>query len=107
MSLPERPKLRGLLAYRPDGRQRQFVIWDYLRVSNAEICINDVELACLHLFDGERTLPEIQAALSTLAGESLPAEAIDGLARRVYRAEFLDGPVRKAACVRGDPALLR
>jgi AmmeMemoRadiSam system protein B len=78
-----------------------------LRISSAEICISDVELACLHLFNGERTIPEIQAALATLAGGNLSAEAIDDLAQLVHRAEFLDGQVRKAACIRGDAALLR
>jgi AmmeMemoRadiSam system protein B len=111
MSLPERPKLRGLLACTPNGSDRQFVVWDQLRLSDAEVRVNDVELACMQLFDGQRTLRDVQSDVMRAAGGVLiPFDLVESLARRIHRAEFLDGPVRKAACVRSyhaDPFVLR
>jgi AmmeMemoRadiSam system protein B len=111
MSPPERPKLRGLLAATPNGADRQYVVWDQLRLSNAEVLVTDLELECLKLFDGERTLRDIQFTLMQIVGGILiPVDVIEGLARRMHRAEFLDGPVRKPVCVRSysaDSAVLR
>jgi AmmeMemoRadiSam system protein B len=111
MSSPERPKLRGLLAATPNGVDHQYVVWDQLRLSNAEVLISGIELECLKLFDGQRDLRDIQHALMQVVGGILiPVDVIEGLARRMQRAEFLDGPVRKPTCIRtyaADSALLR
>jgi MEMO1 family protein len=111
MSLPERPKLRGLLAATPNGADRHYVVWDQLRLSASEVLVSDVELECLQLFDGRRTLRDVQADLMKIVGGLLvPFELVERLAGRLHRAEFLDGPVRKATCVRSyhaDPVVLR
>jgi len=111
MSLPERPRLRGLLAATRDEANRRYVIWDQLRLSNAEILVTEVELECLKLFDGERTLREIQiAVMHVVGGILIPLDLIELLADQMHKAEFLDGPIRKPACVRSyhaDPVVLR
>jgi MEMO1 family protein len=111
MSLPERPKLRGLLAATPNEGARQYVIWDQLRLTDAEVVITDLELECLKQFDGERTFRDVQmAVMQVVGGILIPIDLIERLAQRMHRAEFLDGPVRKAACVRSyqaEPAALR
>ncbi len=108
MSLPERPKLRGLLAAEPNGHPNQYVLWDRLHLTDAEVFVSDVELECLQRFDGQRTLREVQAeAMQAAGGLLIPLDAIERLAGRLDRAEFLDRPVRKAVSVRGDAATLR
>jgi AmmeMemoRadiSam system protein B len=111
MSLPERPKLRGLLAATPNEGARQYVIWDQLRLTDAEVVITDLELECLKQFDGARNFRDVQTAVMQVVGGILiPIDFIERLAQRMHRAEFLDGPVRKAACVRSyqaEPAALR
>jgi hypothetical protein len=111
MSSPERPKLRGLLAATPNGVDHQYVVWDQLRLSNAEILISGIELECLKLFDGQRDLRDIQLALMQVVGGILiPLDVIEGLSRRMGRADFLDGAVRKPTCTRSyaaDSATLR
>jgi AmmeMemoRadiSam system protein B len=111
MSPTERPKLRGLLAATPSGFDHQYVVWDQLRLSSAEVLVTNVELECLKLFDGSRDLRDVQRALMQIVGGILiPVDVIEGLAHRMQRAEFLDGPVRKPVCVRtypADPAGLR
>src|ERR1700682_2355945 len=111
MSLPERPKLRGLLAAVPNGADHQYVVWDQLRVSDAKVLVSDVELECLKLFDGERSLRDIQLTVMRAAGGVLlPGDGTQNLRRRMHAGECLDGPVRKAPGVCGyqaDPALLR
>ncbi len=111
MSLPERPLLRECLGLAPNGTDRQYVVWDRLRLTNNAVIVTDVELECLKLFDGRRNLHDIPRDLMPVVGGFLvPVESIEGLARRMDRAGFLDSPVRKPIWVQhyqADPVLLR
>jgi AmmeMemoRadiSam system protein B len=105
MAVPERPKLRGFLAANPTGPLRQhFVVWDQIRPHSAEVRVSVRELECLQLFNGRRTLREIQSALMLqLGGELVTVESIHSLAARLEDAGFLDGPIRQPACVGSYP----
>ena len=107
MSLPECPKLRGLLAASPNETNQSYVIWDQLRLTNAEILITPAELECLKLFDGRRTLRDIQAAVMQLIGGLLlPIELIERLVHACTRWNSLMGLFASpAACAATMPIL--
>src|SRR5437868_5361701 len=106
MAVSERPKLRGFLAASPTGPLREhFVIWCQLNRSSAEVPLTARELVLVQLFDGERTLREIQtAAMGELGGELITVEAIRGVASRLEEAGFLDGPIRPPSCLGSYPS---
>src|SRR5262249_8176694 len=63
------------------------------------------ELRCLELFDGARTLREIQAAaMRGSGGELVTVDSLQALAVRLDDAGFLDGPVRPPSCLGSYPA---
>jgi AmmeMemoRadiSam system protein B len=79
-----------------------------------------IEFSWLQLFDGQRTLRDVQAeSMRQLGGTLLPLEWIAGLASRLESELYLDGsafrerisgPVREPACLGSypaDPAALR
>ena len=105
MAVPERPRLRGFLAANPTGPLRQhYVVWDQLRPHAAEVAVSVRELQCLQLFNGERTVREIQtAAIRELGGELVTVQAIQVLAARLDDVGFLDGPIRQPACLGSYP----
>jgi AmmeMemoRadiSam system protein B len=98
MSLPERPQLRPHLAAQPSaGQARYFLVWDQLRLSEMVLRLTPHELQWVQLFDGQRTLADIQAAAMQLAGGiHIPLEYFGRLADRLAAALFLDGPAFQA-----------
>lgn len=99
----ERPHLRPYLALAQlDPRTahgKEFVVHDRLRLSAAQLAVNAAELECLRLFDGTRTLRDVQLdALRLSGGQLLPLELFAGMVRQLDEALFLDTPrFRQAA----------
>jgi AmmeMemoRadiSam system protein B len=121
MSVPERPQLRPYLAAAEDDDDPRYVyVWDRLRVSPEPQRISRVEFLWLQLFDGERTLRDVQAeSMRRNEHRLLPIDQLTAFAERMERALFLDGPafrgrvdgpVRPPSCVgayEGEPDALR
>jgi AmmeMemoRadiSam system protein B len=117
----DRPRLRAHLGAAPeDGSGSTFLIHDLLRLSDALLRVSPLELEWVQLFDGRRTLRDIQAeAMRMLDGRLLPLELFAGLAEQLDRALFLDtprfreaaaAPVRRPVCLgayEADPDDLR
>ncbi len=117
----ERPRLRPGLAAAQDQNDPRFVyVWDRLRLTREPLRLNQLEFAWLQLFDGQRTLRDIQAeATRKLGGLLLPLEWLHALAQRLEQCLFLDGPrfrqqlagpVREPSCIgcyEGEPGALR
>jgi AmmeMemoRadiSam system protein B len=96
MSTLERPRLRPYLACAPEGKGG-YVIWDQLRFAARPLRLTPLELSWLQLFDGQRTLPDIQGEiLRNLDGQAGPLEALQRLVRKLDDALFLDGPPFRA-----------
>ncbi len=115
MPVPERPQLRPYLTAAPeDGDNRCFLVWDQLRVAEHCLRLTALELKCLPLFDGRRTLQDVQAeALRWSGGQLVPLERFSRLATLLDDALFLEGPrfrervndpVRQPVCVAGCEA---
>ncbi len=94
MSVPERPQLRPHLAAAPEDRTgRRLVIWDQLRLSDCTLRLSALELSWVQLFDGTRTLREVQAeAMRQVGGQLIPLEIFGRLAEALEEALFLDSP---------------
>jgi AmmeMemoRadiSam system protein B len=94
MTLPERPQLRPHLAAAPEDRQgRHFVIWDQLRLSENTVRLTALELEWVQLFDGTRTLRDVQAeAMRLVGGQLIPLDVFGRLVTALDGALFLDGP---------------
>jgi len=121
MPVLERPQLRPHLAAVEDEDDGRYVyVWDRLRVSPEPQRLTRLEFLWLQMFDGRRSLREIQAeAMRRLDHQLLPIDALTAFAERMERALFLDGPgfrerveapVRPPACIgayEGDPGDLR
>ncbi len=121
MPIQERPRLRPFLAAsRDDSDPRYLVIWDKLGLGTPPCRVSRREFEWLHLFDGSRTLRDVQAeAMRRAGGELLPLESFVDLAERMDGALCLDGPrfrervagpVREPSCIgcyEGEPAALR
>jgi AmmeMemoRadiSam system protein B len=118
--MSDRPRLRpGLAAIRDQRDSTRIIIWDQLRISQQQQRLTDVEFDVVQLFDGQRTLRDIQAEAVRQAGILMPLETFADLARRLDEALFLDGPrfralldspVREPSCIgcyKGDPEALR
>jgi hypothetical protein len=70
-----------------------YVIWDQLRLAVPRLRLNNVEVSWLHLFDGKRTLGDIQAeALRNADSSPGPAESFHRLIRKLDDALFFEGP---------------
>jgi AmmeMemoRadiSam system protein B len=117
----DRPQLRPFLAAgREDRDGRHYVLYDQLRLSDCYLRLTALELEFVKLFDGERTLRDVQAeAMKQLGGHLVPLEVFTRLAKALDEALFLDGPrfreraggpVRAPACIgcyEGEPKALR
>jgi MEMO1 family protein len=113
----DRPRLRPGLAATRDSNK--IVVWDQLRISPQQQRLTALEFEWLQLFDGVRSLHDIQAEAMRHGGILMPLETFADLARRMEDALFLDGPrfrellaspVREPSCIgcyEGDPAALR
>jgi MEMO1 family protein len=121
MAVVEYPLLRPYLKADAEDRfASRFVVYDRLRLSDRFVRVTRVELEWLQLFDGKRTLRDVQAlVMQQLGGQLVPLELLQRLAERLDDAMFLDGPrfraaaddpVRRPACIgcyEGEPGPLR
>jgi AmmeMemoRadiSam system protein B len=121
MTVMECPRLRtGLAADLDENDPRYIYLWDKLRVSQEPQRLSLVEFTWVRLFDGKRTLREIQTeAMRQLDGTLIPIERFTALAERLDGAllldgpkfrERLEGPIREPSCLgcyAKDPAELR
>src|SRR5262245_58504401 len=94
MATLERPRVRPFLAATQDRNDHRFVnVWDQRRLTEHECRVTARELVWLQMFDGQRTLPEIQnAAMRDGDGQPLPLELLTTLVQRMDQALLLDGP---------------
>ena len=94
MSRADRPQLRPYLHCELDERTGQHVIlFDQLRLSRGYLRLGLLQLEWAKLFDGTRTLLDVQAeAMRRLNGQVLPLELFEHLARALDEALFLDSP---------------
>jgi hypothetical protein len=106
----ERPRLRSGLAAAVDDNDPRFVfIWDQLRITNEPQRLSLPEFMWIQLFDGQRTLRDVQAeAMRQLKGELISLNCFQALVQRLDRALFLDSPsfkerlshpVREPSCI--------
>jgi MEMO1 family protein len=116
-----KPQLRPHLAASPeDAGRRRYIVHDLLRLNGASLRLSAREVQWLQLFDGERTLREIQTeAIRQVGGQLVPLEVITELTSALDEALFLEGPryrahiddpVRRPSCIgayEGEPAALR
>jgi AmmeMemoRadiSam system protein B len=88
----ERPRLRSHLALEVESGGG-YVIWDQLRLAVARLPLSNLETSWLHLFDGKRTLGDMQTEVlhnnNSLPG---PVELFDRLVRKLDEALFFEGP---------------
>ncbi len=105
MSVSERPRLRSHLALEAESGGG-YVIWDQLRLAVPRLRLTNLETSWLHLFDGQRTLPDIQAeALQSIDGFGGRPELFHRLVQKLEDALFFEGP-RFRTCLRehaGNP----
>ena len=123
MSALERPQLRPHLAAAPEGRGG-YVIWDQLCLADRRLRVTTLEMTLLRLFNGQRTLRDLQAqAMLHLDGPIVPLEIFTRLVQDLDDALFLEGPrfrsrlrehtdnpIRPPSCLGAygdDPVLLR
>ncbi len=121
MSTPERPQLRPYLRPVPDSSDPQHVyLVDQLGIVPEPVRLPKREFLWLLLFDGQRTLRDVQAEAVRLAGgELIPLDQFARLAERLEAALVLDGPrfravadapvrrPRHIGCYAGEPNALR
>jgi AmmeMemoRadiSam system protein B len=114
----ERPRLRPYVV--PQLENETVYLVDQLGLNPRAERLSAREFFWMRLFDGQRTLREIQAeAMRQAGGEILPLDLFTKLAGRLDDALFLDGPrfrevaeqtVREPRCIgcyEGEPAALR
>ncbi|MFO0880891.1 MAG: AmmeMemoRadiSam system protein B [Gemmataceae bacterium] len=97
MSASHRPQLRPYLGVaRVDPREfagRPFVLHDRLRLSPEPLPLHLVEIETLRLFDGTRTLLDVQMeVIRRLGGQIVPLELFSSLADRLDRYLYLESP---------------
>jgi AmmeMemoRadiSam system protein B len=114
------PKLRPGLTAARDGDPRFVYLIDQLRIVGHPLRVTRTEFSWLKLFNGRRSLRDVQAeAMLQSGGLLIPLAPIEELVRRLDVALFLDndrftdyltGPDREPACLGcypGDPGKLR
>src|SRR5262249_57799784 len=94
MPLPERPALRPFLVWdRDDTAADGILLQDRLGLGNAAVHLSLPEFVILQLFDGSRTLRDVQLEVMRQAGGQLiPLDFFTRLVQKLDDALFLDGP---------------
>src|SRR5262245_22264506 len=94
MPLPERPALRPFLVWdRDDTDADGIVLQDRLGLGNGSVRLSIPEFIILQLFDGSRTLRDVQLEVMRQAsGQLIPLDFFTRLAQKLDDALFLDGP---------------
>src|SRR5207237_3356944 len=106
----ERPRLRpGLAAAQDKNDPRYVLVWDEFRLSSRIQRVSVLEFTWLRMFDGQRTLRDIQAeAMRQVNGQLLSLELFANLAEKLDEALFLESPrfrqrlnasVREPSCI--------
>jgi AmmeMemoRadiSam system protein B len=117
----ECPRLRPGLAVFQDGHDaRYLILCDQLRLNPHSQRLTSWEFLCIQLFDGQRTLRDLQVeSMRQLGGQLLTLESISALVRRLDDGLFLDSPryrnrlaapIREPVCIgcyEGEPDALR
>jgi AmmeMemoRadiSam system protein B len=117
----ECPRLRPGLTALQDSSDAQYIfLWDQLRLSPQSQRLAYWEFLCVQMFDGRRTLRDLQVeSMRQLGGQRLPLEWITALVQKMDDALFLDSPrfrdfvaspVREPVCIgcyEGEPEALR
>lgn len=104
------PRLRpGLAAFPDENDPRYVIIHDQLRLSPRLHRLTIVEFGWIQLFDGERSLRDIQGiAMQQHHGQVLPLELFSRLTEKLDDALFLDSPryrerlkspIREPSCI--------
>src|SRR5437016_14365773 len=90
----ERPRLRpGLAAAHDQTDPRYVLLWDGLRLSSRIHRLSLLEFSWVQLFDGQRTLRDIQAeAMRQVDGRLITLDSFGSLVERLDEALFLEGP---------------
>jgi AmmeMemoRadiSam system protein B len=114
------PQLRPHLVAAPADRAgRHFILFDQLRLSDLVMRVSSFQLEWLALFNGRRSLREIQLEVIRSTGEVVPLEYFSRLAEQLDEALFLEGerfrelahtPIRAPSCLGAyeeDPEALR
>jgi AmmeMemoRadiSam system protein B len=121
MPIPERPQLHPYVRWEKDWTDpRYLVLWNRSGLGNGPLRVSSEVYFWLQLFDGRRTLRDVQAeAIRQAGGELLPLEVFTDLVEKLDEAMLLDGPrfrerlaspVREPSCIGcypGDPDALR
>ncbi|HLN33250.1 MAG TPA: AmmeMemoRadiSam system protein B [Gemmataceae bacterium] len=121
MAPAECPRFRSGLVAVPDQSDPHYVfVVDQLRISSRPQRLSLLEFGWLQMFNGRRTLRDIQAeAMRQVNGQLLPLELFARLAAKLDEALLLDGPrlrslrsapVREPSCIgcyAADPNILR
>jgi MEMO1 family protein len=105
MTATDRPKIHPYLKAARDPHQPGLVVvWDpFQRTGNPQQLVL-LEFLALQMFDGLRTLREIQTEVMRQAGgQFLSLQSLNVLVQRIDAAGFLDGPVRKPSCLGAYP----
>ena len=111
----DRPQLRPYVAAAQDAQDPNHVhLWDRLGLSRNPFRVTMLEFMALQMFDGQRSVRDIQAeAINLVGGQIIPIDLFTRLAERMEAALFLDGPrfrealqapVREPACIGCYPA---
>jgi MEMO1 family protein len=117
----ERPRLRpGLAAAQDQNDPRYVLLWDEFRLSGRIQRISLLEFTWLRMFDGQRTLRDIQAeAMRQVNGQLLSLDLFASLVEKLDEALFLESPrfrqrlngsVREPSCIgcyAAEPEALR
>src|SRR3954454_7134769 len=99
MSRQDRPRLRPTLGAEIDHSTGQHVIvYDQLRLSRRYLRLNLLQFEAIKLFDGSRSLLDVQMRIIRLAGgQVVPIQVFEQLSDVLDEALFLDSPRYRAA----------
>ncbi|MHC4600097.1 MAG: AmmeMemoRadiSam system protein B [Planctomycetota bacterium] len=91
--LPDKPKIRPVEAIplETDGR-RMVILRDGAGLSDAQLILSPTAFFIITLFDGTRTLRDMQVEYMRKVGEVLPTEKLEEIVQRLDDAFLLDGP---------------
>jgi MEMO1 family protein len=115
MPIPERPQLHPYVRWEQDWNDpRYLLLWNRSGLGAGPLRVSADVYLWLQMFDGRRTLREIQAeAVRRAGGELLPIELFTSLVEKLEQAMLLDGPqfrdllaspVREPSCIGCYPA---
>jgi MEMO1 family protein len=97
VALPEKPQLRPIEAFPSvEGGRRLVILRDPTGYSDQIAGITEAGLLILALFDGTRTIRDVQAEVMRRTGELVPADQIQRLVEQIEQALLLEGDTFEA-----------